>query len=362
MRDRPAIWTGPPRGGAIVGEKSDYLREPVEHIDITKFDSVPIIDAMSRMSFQARNLANAAQILDRMLRDGSCKVVLSLAGSLVSSGLKRVFHEMVANDMVDVIVSTGANMVDMDFFEALGYRHYIGSPDVDDRELQRLDIDRIYDTYIDEEELMVCDATIRAIANGLEPRPYSSREFIYEMGRYLEENGSKVPDSIVHAAHRKEVPIFAPAFTDCSAGFGLMDHQRARPDGHLTIDSVADFRELSDLCIGSESTGILIIGGGVPKNFVQDAVLGGPLAENGQLLEPARMHRYAIQVSVALEYDGGLSGSTFKEALSWGKVEAKREQMVFSEATIAVPLMVSYVYHKGAHSGWEPRRLGARFS
>lgn len=345
----------------MMGQKSDYLREPVEHIDITAFNSVPIIEAMSRMSFQARNLANAAQILDRMLRDGSCTVVLSLAGSLMSAGLKRVFHDMVANDMVDVIVSTGANIADMDFFEALGYRHYLGSPDADDRELQRLNIDRIYDTYIDEEEMRACDATIRTIADGLEPRPYSSREFIDEMGRYLEDNGSKVPDSIVHTAHLKEVPIFVPAFTDCSAGFGLIDHQRARPEGHLTIDSVADFRELCDLCIGSESTGIFIIGGGAPKNFVQDAVLGGPIDGGRQLLEPARMHRYAIQVSVAFEYDGGLSGSTFKEALSWGKVEAKREQMVFSEATVAVPLMVSYVYHKGAHSGREPRRLGARF-
>jgi deoxyhypusine synthase len=345
----------------MMREKGDYLVDPIEHIDVRGFDSRPIIDAMSRMSFQARNLASAAGILDRMLRDERCTVILSLAGSMVSAGLKRAFHTMVANDMVDVIVSTGANIVDMDFFEALGYRHYIGSVDADDGELQRLSIDRIYDTYIDEEELMACDATVRSIADGLEPRPYSSREFIAEMGRYLVENGSKAPESIVQAAFQKQVPIFVPAFTDCSAGFGLIDHQRGRPDEHLTIDSVADFRQLSDLCLSSESTGILVIGGGVPKNFVQDAVLGGPVDENGQLLEPARMHKYAVQVSVAFEYDGGLSGSTFREALSWGKVEGKREQMVFSEATIAIPLLVSYLYHSGAHSGRQPRMLGARF-
>ncbi len=159
-------------------EKSDFLKVPVEHISLMAFNPVPLVESMERMAFQARNLARAARIYEAMLGDRGCAVILCLAGSLVSAGLKRVIVEMVEHGMVDAIVSTGANMVDQDFFEGLGFRHWIGSPDADDELLRRLHIDRIYDTYIDEDELRVCDDTLARIADGLEPRPYSSREIL----------------------------------------------------------------------------------------------------------------------------------------------------------------------------------------
>jgi deoxyhypusine synthase len=249
--------------------------------------------------------------------------------------------------MVDAIVSTGAIVVDQDFFEGLGFKHYRGEVWVDDTKLQKMHIDRIYDTFIDEDDLRICDMTTKKIADGLPPRPYSSREFIYEMGRYLEKHG-KNPDSFVLEAYKHEIPIFVPAFSDCSAGFGLVFHQHERKNNYVTIDSVKDFRELTELKVKSKQTGLLMIGGGVPKNFVQDTVVAADI-----LGIDAPMHKYAIQLTVADERDGALSGSTLKEANSWGKVDTGYEQMVYSEATITFPLVVSYAYHKGA---WKKRK------
>ncbi len=159
-------------------EKKDFLKDPVKHIDIKSFDATPIIDAMREMSFTSRDTASAADIYTRMLKEDSCSVILTLAGSTSAGGCMQVYTDMVKSRMIDVIVATGASIVDMDFFEALGFRHYKGSPDADDRQLRELYIDRIYDTYIDEEELQVCDHTIMEIANLMEPGAYSSREFI----------------------------------------------------------------------------------------------------------------------------------------------------------------------------------------
>jgi deoxyhypusine synthase len=249
--------------------------------------------------------------------------------------------------MVDAVVATGASIVDMDFFEALGFRHYLGSPFVDDHELRRLYIDRIYDTYIDEEQLQMCDKTVTKIADSLEPRPYSSREFIKEMGKYLTQN-SKKKESLVQLAYENDVPVFVPAFSDCSAGFGLVLHQHKNPEKHLTIDSVRDFYELTNIKMSAPTSGLLMIGGGVPKNFAQDTVVCAEI-----LGKEVPMHKYAVQITVADVRDGACSSSTLKEASSWGKVDTTYEQMVYAEATTALPLIASYAYHKGS---WKTRK------
>ena len=334
-----------------MASKQDFLREPVRHIDITRHNVVPLVESMRAMAYSARDLARAAEIYDRMLADKDCAVILCLAGSLISAGLKKVFAEMIRCNMADAVVSTGANIVDQDFFEALGFRHYIADErlkaGMDDSALLDLGIDRIYDTLIDEEELRVCDDTIKQIADSIEPRPYSSREFLVEMGAYLDRNGCKTEDSIVYQAYRKQVPIFCPAFSDCSAGFGLIAHQQARGDrARVSIDSVKDFLELSLWKTKNKDTGLLMIGGGVPKNFAQDITVAADI-----MGFEARMHKYAIQITVADVRDGALSGSTLKEANSWGKVETTYEQMVYAEATVAVPLIAGYAWHKGSWKG-----------
>jgi deoxyhypusine synthase len=336
-----------------VASKKEFLKKTIEHVDITRLDGiVPLVEAMEKMSYSSRDLNRAAQIYDRMIRDKDCGIVLCLAGSLINAGLKRIFVDLLRNNMVDAIVSTGANMVDQDFFEGLGFRHWIADDrlkaGLDDDKLRNAHIDRIYDTLIDEDELRVCDETCQKIADSLDPRPYSSREFIREMGAYLDKRKPKI-DGIVLEAYRRDVPIFCPAFSDCSAGFGLVAHQHARGDApKVSIDSAKDFLELTQIKMKNATTGLLMIGGGVPKNFAQDIVVAADV-----LGADAPMHKYAIQITVADVRDGALSGSTLKEASSWGKVDTTWEQMVYSEATLALPLIAGYAYHKG---GWKNRK------
>ena len=321
--------------------KKDLLKKTVKHIDITSFDARPIIDQMADMSFTSRDLAKASEIFNMMLKDKKCSIILSLAGSTSAGGCMKLYADLVKNNMVDAIVATGASIVDMDFFEALGFKHYQGSQFIDDKFLRDNYIDRIYDTYINEEDLQKCDNTIFKIANSLEPRPYSSREFIYEMGKFLKKNAKK-KDSLIELAFDNDVPIFCPAFTDSSAGFGLVLHQVKNPKNHLTIDSIADFRELTEIKIKAGTTGLLMIGGGVPKNFVQDTVVCAEI-----LGKEVEMHKYAIQITVADSRDGACSSSTLKEACSWGKVDTAYEQMVYAEATSVIPLLASDAYHRG---------------
>ncbi len=345
---------------SIMADKKTLLSHPIQHIDIKQHDVRSLVDAMQAMAYSSRDLARAAEIYERMLRDQECGVILCLAGSLISAGLKQIFVDLVRNNMVDAIVSTGANIVDQDFFEALGFRHYVAGDEyksgTQDGVLRELMIDRIYDTFIDEEELRICDETTQKIADSLPLRPHSSREFIRAMGAYLQKEG-KTPakggaDSIVLAAYEKDVPIFCPAFSDCSAGFGLVAHQHARQDKpKVSIDSVKDFYELTQLKIANPTTGLLMIGGGVPKNFAQDIVVAADV-----LGADAPMHKYAIQITVADVRDGALSSSTLKEASSWGKVDTTFEQMVYSEATLALPLVAGYAYHKRAFAERKERR------
>ena len=335
---------------AVSNRKADLLADVVEHVDITAYDARPVIDAMRKMSFSSRDTARAADILNMAINDGACSVWLTLAGSTSAAGCMHVYRDMIRFGMIDAVVATGASIIDMDFFEALGFKHYQAKSDVDDRDLRSLYIDRIYDTYIDEEELQACDHAIKAITDALEPRPYSSREFIWEIGKWLAAGNAKKPGSLIQTAYEEGAPIFCPAFTDSSAGFGLVKHQveqikAGKP--YVSIDSVADFRELTDVKLAAGTTGLFMVGGGVPKNFAQDTVVCAEI-----LGHEAEMHKYAVQITVADVRDGACSSSTLKEACSWGKVDVTWEQMVFAEATTVVPLIVSDAYHRG---GWKSR-------
>ena len=331
--------------------KAELLSSPVEHIDITKFDARPVVDAWEKMSFTSRDAARAARILNAALEDKDCSVILTLAGSTSAGGCMHVWRDMVRNNMVESIVSTGASIVDMDFFEALGFKHYQAKEIPDDRVLRDLYIDRIYDTYIDEEELQACDHLIKEIADSLEPGPISSRAFIHAMGKWLNEGGAKKKGSLIEEAYLAGVPIFCPAFSDSSAGFGLVKHQVERIKAgkpYVSIDSVADFRELTEIKIQAGTTGLFMVGGGVPKNFAQDTVVCAEILGHDNV----EMHKYAVQITVADVRDGACSSSTLKEACSWGKVDVALEQMVFAEATTVAPIIVSDAYHRGA---WKSR-------
>jgi len=344
----------------MTNTKAELLSKPVEHVDIAAYDARPVIDAMRKMSFTSRDTARAADILNMALEDKACSVWLTLAGSTSAGGCMHVYRDMLKYGMADAVVATGASIIDMDFFEALGFKHYQAQSSVDDTQLRELYIDRIYDTYIDEEELQACDEAIRAIADALEPRPYSSREFIQEIGRWLAAGNAKKPGSLIQTAFEEGVPIFCPAFTDSSAGFGLVKHQVERMKAsrpYLTLDAVADFRELTEVKLKAGTTGLFMVGGGVPKNFAQDTVVCAEI-----LGFEAEMHKYAVQITVADVRDGACSSSTLKEAASWGKVQVTEEQMVFAEATTVVPLIASDAYHRGAWKTREKRRWLSLFN
>ena len=336
-----------PKNPKMGHNKKTFLEKPVTHIDITSFDSRKIIESMSKMSFTSRDTARASGIFNEMLSDKNCTIFLTLAGSTSAAGCMKIYSDMVKYNMVDVIVATGASIIDMDFFEALGFKHYQGSQFQDDNQLRENYIDRIYDTYIDEEQLQVCDKAICEIADGLEPKSYTSREFIKEIGKYLKTNAKK-RGSLVEMAYENNIPIFCPAFTDSSAGFGLVMHQEKNPKKHITIDSIREFRELTEIKMRSKSSGLFMIGGGVPKNFVQDTVVCAEL-----LGKNVDMHKYAVQITVADTRDGACSSSTLKEASSWGKVDKSKEQMVFAEATSVLPLIASDAYHRNL---WKSRQ------
>jgi deoxyhypusine synthase len=339
--------------------KAELLTRIVEHVDIAAYDARPVIEAMRKMSFSSRDTARAAEILNMALADDTCSVWLTLAGSTSAGGCMHVWRDMLKYGMADAVVATGAAIIDMDFFEALGFRHYQADSAVDDRDLRALYIDRIYDTYIDEEELQACDHAIKEVADSLEPRPYSSREFIHELGRWLASGKARKPGSLIETAFHEGAPIFCPAFTDSSAGFGLVKHQVERIKAgqpYLSIDAVADFRELTDVKIAAGTTGLFMVGGGVPKNFAQDTVVCAEI-----LGLEADMHKYAVQITVADVRDGACSSSTLKEACSWGKVDVTWEQMVFAEATTVAPLIVSDAYHRGAWKNRAKRRWSKLF-
>ena len=339
--------------------KAELLSTVVEHVDITSFDARPIVDAMKKMSFTSRDLGRATDIYNQMLADKDCSVVLVIAGSTSAGGCMDLYAELVRNNMVDAIVATGASIVDMDFFEGLGHKHYQAKEIPDDDTLRSLYIDRIYDTYIDEVALQNVDHTIFEIAESLPAKAYSSRAFIREMGRYLTKNGAK-DNSLVKLAFEHDVPIFCPAFTDSSAGFGLVKHQvDAMKTGkpYLTIDSIADFRELTDIKIAAGTTGLLMIGGGVPKNFIQDTVVCAEILGH----DDVEVHKYAIQITVADVRDGACSSSTLQEAASWGKVNTALEQMVYAEATSVMPLLASDAYHRGHWKTREKRSFSKMF-
>ncbi|WP_326524167.1 1,9-bis(guanidino)-5-aza-nonane synthase [Sphingomonas sp.] len=335
--------------------KAELLSKQVKHIDITSFDARPIVDAMADMSFTSRDLGRATKIYNEMLADKDCTVCLVIAGSTSAGGCMDLYAELVRNNMVDVIVATGATIVDMDFFEGLGHKHYQALEIPDDDTLRSLYIDRIYDTYIDEEALQNVDHTIFEIAETLEAKPYSSRAFIREMGKYLVEHGKK-DNSLVKLAYEHDVPIFCPAFVDSSAGFGLVKHQVDRAKAgqpYMVLDAIADFRELTEIKIQAGTTGLLMIGGGVPKNFIQDTVVCAEILGH----EDVEVHKYAVQITVADVRDGACSSSTLQEAASWGKVNTGIEQMVFAEAGSVMPLLASDAYHRGhwkdrAKRGW----------
>jgi deoxyhypusine synthase len=316
-----------------MNKKSRFLRVPVEPFLVEPgLDADALLTRMERVSFQARTLATARRIWEKMLA-GDCTIFFGLAGALSAGGMRMVVAHLISHRLIDCLVSTGANLYH-DLHETRGRHHYIGSPRENDAELQADRIDRVYDTYASEDEFVDNDEWIAAFVLTLERRPYSSREFLYRLGEYLWNETGR--DGILTAAYRASVPIFCPAIADSSLGMGLSQaRHRDATAGH--VDVVADIIESTNLVIRRPRTASVVCGGGTPKNFINQATVQAEFYD-----DRVSGHKFALQIITDAAHFGGASGASLEEALSWGKLAADAEQVtVHADATIALPLIAA---------------------
>lgn len=333
-------------------EKKELLSETVKSLDLEKATTIAdLVDSFKDMSIQARRIGRCAEVLDNMLTDPDRPTVfLGLAGPLVAAGLRKTIRDMIANNMVDVIVSTGAILY-QDFYQARGFKHFKGDPEMDDVKLRDLYIDRIYDTYVDEEKFWETDCWIGQFADTLTPGIYSSRLFLEKLGGTIA--ADQIDQSILGTAVKKGIPIFSPALNDSSIGIGLTEHyHRCVRDGRqgVAINSIRDNYELTQCVVKSKKTAAIYIAGGVPKNYINDSVVMGYIFN-----KDTGGHTYALQITTDVPHWGGLSGSTLDEATSWGKIGTKANKaMAFVEPSVALPLLTGYALQKNLSKSRKP--------
>src|SRR5262245_4804895 len=268
-------------------KKSRFLQLPVEPFIVEPgLSAEEIMSRMERISFQGRNLAVAHRVWLKML-ESDVTIFLGMAGALSAGGLRLIVAHLIANRYVDCLVSTGANLYH-DLHETRGRHHYIGSPHEDDAALQAESIDRVYDTYAREEEFCDNDEWIAAFALTLDRRPHTSREFLYKLGEYLWKQTGQ--DGILTAAYRANVPIFCPAIADSSIGMGLSQARHRDATAGL-IDVVGDIVESANVVIRHPRTASVVLGGGTPKNFINQASVQAEFFD-----DRIGGHRYAVQI------------------------------------------------------------------
>ena len=313
--------------------KRNLFGPPVEPFMVeTNLTGEKILDRMAGISFQGRNLATAHRVWKKMLAD-DCLIFLGVAGALSAGGLRLILAHLITHRYIDCIVSTGANLYH-DLHECRGRHHFQGSPEADDRALQAAHIDRVYDTLMDEDEFIDNDNWIATFSESLVKRPYTSREFLYRLGEHLWNETER--DGILTAAYRANVPIFCPAIADSSIGMGLSQGRQSIP-GIGQIDVIGDIVESANLVIRKRLTASVVLGGGTPKNFINQASVQAEFYSSG-----IGGHSYALQIVADVPHFGGASGSTLTEARSWGKVAADADQVtVNADATLALPLLTT---------------------
>lgn len=318
-------------------QRQDFLLEPVKHI---KINGKLTVDQLIRQfknsgSFGAGRLSTACDIYERMVRDEKCTIFLALAGAVVPAGMRSLVADLIRERLVDVVVSTGANMVH-DTIEAVGGHHYKGHWVVDDSLLYKYHIYRIYDVFVPEEDFVKLDYKLTEmydeIAAENSGKTLSSREFAWELGKRL-----KDPNSILRAAYEAKMPLFIPAVRDSEFGFIYWLHAgRKGYRNALVVDAFKDVPEIGNICGNSPKNGMIVIGGGVPRNTIQSAALASK-----------RGMDYAVVITMDRPEPGGLSGSTLEETVSWGKVKGKADKvMVIGDAMMVFPMMVASVLER----------------
>jgi deoxyhypusine synthase len=318
-------------------KREDFLSAPVVHMELKPSMTVnQLIKQFDHSgSFGAGRLASACDIFENMVRDEECTVFLALAGAAVPAGLRTILADLIRKRLIDSLVSTGANMVH-DLIEALGGHHYKGHWFVDDYLLYMYHIYRIYDVFVPEEDFVKADETLikmfDEISTKKEGKLFSTNELMREIGMRL-----KDPKSIVRSAYEANVPIFLPAMRDSEFAYIHAVHAtRCKKEKALTVDAFQEVPEMLKMMEQSEHIGMVVLGGGVPRNSVQHAAL-----MTGKGLD------YVVVITTDRPEPGGLSGSTIEETISWGKCKQKADKtMVISDSLIAFPLMVAAVLER----------------
>ncbi len=316
-------------------QRKKLLSKPVQQLDLDSVTTIrDLVSAWSRTSIQSRSVSECAQVYENMISDPARPtILLGLSGALIAGGLRKVLRDLIEAGFVDVVVSTGAIMY-QDVYQSQGFKHYMGTPNSDDGLLHDLYIDRIYDTFVDEIGFVKIDDVIGNLASKMEPRKYSTRQFMKILGNVAKSD----PNSIVGTAAKHDVPIYCPAISDSSIGIGLAGLYRAAKEAGkklMQLDTIQDNFEIAQIVLKSKKTGSIYIGGGVPKNYINDAAV---------MLDYTPGHSYAFQITTDAPHWGGLTGSTLDEAKSWGKVSKKATRATaYVEATIGLPLVAGYV-------------------
>ncbi len=318
-------------------EREALLRDPVVHMKLkTQMTVNQLIQEFDKSgSFGAGRIATACDIYERMIRDKECTIFLSVAGAVVPAGLRSIIADLIRKRFVDVVVTTGANMVH-DLLEAMGGHHYKGHWNVDDSLLYKYHTYRIYDIFVSEDDFVEEDAKLTEmfdeIARENKGHVFSSNELMAEIGKRLKDS-----NSIVRAAYESKVPIFVPAIRDSEFGFIHWLHASRKPANEvLMVDAFKEAGDIIKIAADSSRLGMIVLGGGVPRNTVQHTAA---IAKKGI--------DYAILITMDRPETGGLSGSTLREAMSWGKIKPKADKTtVVSDVLIAFPLIAASVLER----------------
>ncbi len=319
--------------------KHGFLDSPTHPIDVREKSISELLEGMARTGFQGRGLGESVGVWSQMAGERGLSIFLGVSGAMVPAGMRRIIAFFIRNRLIDCLVTTGANLFH-DMHEAVGGKHYLGSSSADDSALFECQIDRIHDVFASEAEFRSLDNRVAAFAKKLDTeKSYSSRELMYLLGKEIASEGGE-KDSIVVSACEAGVPIYAPSLADSSIGIGLAIARRNGQSIH--VDHVKDVDEITSIVEAADKTGVVYVGGGVPKNFIQQTEIVASLFGMKEM-----GHEYAIQYTTDSPHWGGLSGCTFEEAVSWGKISTSAKKVqVFVDATIALPLVSHALFEK----------------
>jgi len=320
-----------------------FFKKKLKSIEIKTPKKISeLLSEMAKTGFQGRKLGEVVEAWEAMLKD-NVTIFFGLAGSMSTTGQWKIVNWLIEKRFIDVVVSTGANISE-DILEAMGGTYWQGHHIVDDYELAKYRIDRFYDVFADEFEYEQMENLIAEFMRTLKQGyKYSSAEFLHLFGKHLSELGIK---SIIAVAYENNVPVFCPAIVDSGYGIAYLLNRRIDSKFDITIDQMKDFEQIVEIKRRAENSGVIYIGGGVPKDFIQLTAIGASITEDGKYGLP-RPHKYAIQITTDAPHWGGLSGCTFEEAISWGK--ESREGMniqCYCDATIALPIIAHALAEK----------------